>query len=343
MDGRASYVRYLQYRGRTEEEVLPLVRHREVYDDPKLQAHLKQIEKAAAIGDPTARIFWEVLNPASNLNTNDLLNVLNHEFRTRMRAVDWDLPENIVVGVYPTGEVHARVEPWESGSIVLLNTGLIEAMEAMHFLALQDEDTIAKVPKLRKVVGCATRNEIVDPLEFRSSTLKYDRLRIVYEIANYAALFIIAHEYAHRALGHNPHRQVDGGEEFEADVWSVIALLLHAAKKSSELTMGSACSAPFTFLALDALIEAFGFKPQDDRYPSSLDRICILELFLHQQGYAQKHSYLWWRLNEICELYNTTYEGEPYAPKPTAKIAHQLREILPKLKPWCDKVMKSWS
>src|SRR5207244_204622 len=143
---------------------------------------------------------------------------------------------------------------------------------------------------LRKVVECAARNEIVDSLGFRSTTLEYDKLRIVYELANYATLFIIAHEYAHRALGHNPHRQVDGGEEFEADVWSVITLLLYAEKESSEMTMASACSAPFTFLALDVLIEAFGLKPQDDRYPSSLDRICVLELFLHQQGYAQKHS-----------------------------------------------------
>src|SRR5438034_8989898 len=101
MDGRASYLRYLQYRGRTEAQVLPLVRHREVYDDPNLQAYLKKIEKAAAMGEPTARSYWEVLNPASKLNTNDLLNVLNHEFRTRMRVVDWDLPQDIVVGVYP--------------------------------------------------------------------------------------------------------------------------------------------------------------------------------------------------------------------------------------------------
>jgi hypothetical protein len=256
-----------------------------------------------------------------------------------MNVVEWDLPDNVVVGVYPTGEVHARVEGWESGSIVLLNTGLIEAMEAIHFITIQDEDKNAKIQKLREVVACAARNEVVDSLSFRTTTLKYDELRILYELANYAILFIIAHEYAHRALGHNPHRQVDSGEEFEADVWSVIALLLYATKESSELTIASACSAPFTFLALDALVEAFGLKPQDDRYPSSLDRICVLELFLHHQGYAQKHSYLWWKLNEICELYNTTYDGEPFVPRPAAKHALLLRELLPKLKPWCDSVM----
>src|SRR6185437_16635780 len=100
MGGSAAYERYLRHRGRTEAQVLPLVRHREVYDDPNLQALLKTIEDAAASGDPAAQSYWPALNPASELTTNDLLTSLNHQLQTRMSVVGWDLPDNVVVGVY---------------------------------------------------------------------------------------------------------------------------------------------------------------------------------------------------------------------------------------------------
>jgi hypothetical protein len=284
--GRRAYLSYLQNRGYSEDEVLPVF-------DPKnltgeaLGATFVGLMQALNSDNPELlrAVGWIAVNSVTERdNTNLILYALSEKLAGQLRN-QTTIPD-FYVGVFPTDSFNAQSDIYLGTNLVLINTGCMEMAEAVVASFLSKKDLEAKILDILEAA-----NQYLDagvrPNTARLSLPGIDWGKApVSVVLNSVEDFVVAHELGHIALGHvrgsNNAELVRKTEfqEFQADSWACNALVGRALRQStSRQELSVALAGPMIALGIGLILEAASRKRHisiDDGHPPAVDRIYLV-------------------------------------------------------------------
>lgn len=321
--GRQAYLRFLGDTGYSEKEILPVIRRSHV--SPEMRAVLLPALLQAAPSEDrnfVKAVCWMALNTlgttdsAADLdNTNIIIFGLSEKLTEDLKKVGVSSPP-FYPGIYPTDSFNAQARIENGQSLVLIDTGFVETLEA-GIVALLSRNSTLRAQQLGSAIeDYVFRRVRPDSHAFDTTGIDFGKGQLPL-LLNTAEEFLICHEMGPITLGHVREKQVrhmhpnrsegplvadkNNSEEFHADSWALMALSKRAFMDEGRIV--AALGGVAIGLWTGFLVEQARKKHQivaNDTHPSCFERIylsdCLTEaLELTEQAYVGR------RFRELCE------------------------------------------
>lgn len=254
--GRQSYLRFLEENGYREEEVLPLFDTTKSTIDqrtsviPLLLAALKS-ENMDLLTDAC---FAALESLDGRANTNLIIDELCRRLVADLQKSSQKITE-LYAGVFPTDSCNAQAVSRPGVSLVLIDTGYMETIEAAVNALLCEEALETRAAQLGAAIDDYVLHRIrPDPSRISHEGIgpRFGPIRGL--LVSSSEEFIITHEIGHLSLGHvqpnkvrHMYQQAGEGpmvaqkshfEELQADAWAIQALYERGKKRNDEDRIG---------------------------------------------------------------------------------------------------------
>jgi len=297
MASRQDYLDYLAEQGYSEDEVLRMLDPAQADSGTSTAVGGVVGIMAGLIRDGNSKeSAWalEILQ-SLNANTNYLLqNIINGRLKKRYLEAGIEHPEDIFPGVFPTNDFNARAVAKVPG-LVLIDTACFELIEAGSWIYFSRDSIDSRNARIQSIVGDVICTRRLPP----KSALDHPSLRgpesspyksLVTDVTTAAEEFVLAHEYAHFALGHYSQATEKSRSrlELDADRWAMESLLqettLLADRRDGLITQ---IAGAMMFFGLAHLVEAAQksagvFESSD--YPAAMERFSVIRELLRRFG-----------------------------------------------------------
>lgn len=226
--------------------------------------------------------------------TSFLQNVIDRNLRAHCKLANIYLPDNILVGVFPTNMFNAQAVQIKDGYLALLNTGIIEFIEAfveLYFLKMIPETVKASFLSLwiKKYIQM---NQIPS-LEEREALDKFSRSfqqresGLISYFITAAEEFILLHEYSHCILNHfnekntvQSYIKLSHFQEHEADLLATYIQIQKSIRVADDDMAEIKVTGIFITLGLAHLFSYFQNTLETDSHPNGLKRIYTIQKLL---------------------------------------------------------------
>jgi formylglycine-generating enzyme required for sulfatase activity len=262
MPNRKSYLQFLNDKGFKEQDVVPMMTPER---RSKFLWWCLQYLGKGAFNSQESEFIINTLE-SINENANRLIQKIESELRSELKASGVHLPSNVFAGIFPTAEFNAHAVKRDNGYLILVDNGCLQLIEAAVSIFLSEWEISKKAILLACLIERYCQLDRV-PTDDESDdeytdayTSESDYLTAI-GLINFSEEFTLAHEYGH-IINKHFSTQHAAEHELEADLWAVKAVVLRKNFRIDDqeditiLRIGGV----LTFLGLAYLVERYNTK-----------------------------------------------------------------------------------